>query len=210
MLNQWCFIHDINWRQGWLAKGYSCFIETFLSMWMYWATKVIISGKKNALRNLSKTCFQRFHLLCCFFSGWNKRGSGKSIVWPSLYSLYYSGHFYVGYFPPPGHKVAIKKIFHFLLNQHTFYLLKSDNVWFSFKQRLFCPQQPFTFKNKNKHLATELAQSQSSIIYNIRSYALNNTFSHLKRFLGFPKKYCKERAVVFVSAAIVCVSQFEY
>ena len=145
-----------------------------------------------------------------FFSGWNKRGSGKSIVWPSLYSLYYSGHFYVGYFPPPGHKVAIKKIFHFLLNQHTFYLLKSDNVWFSFKQRLFCPLQPFTFKNKNKHLATELAQSQSSIIYNIRSYALNNTFSHLKRFLGFPKKYCKERAVVFVSAAIVCVSQFEY
>ena len=91
-------------------------------------------------------------LFVLVFSFWNKR-KVASIVWPSLYSLYYSGHFYVGYFPPHSHKVAIKKIFHFLLNQHTFYLLKSDNVWFLFKQRFFIPYNLLFSKTKTKHLA---------------------------------------------------------
>ena len=127
-----------------------------------------------------------------FFSGWNKRGSGKSIVWPSLYSLYYSGHFYVGYFPPPGHKVAIKKIFHFLLNQHTFYLLKRQCVIFVQRTTFFYPRQPFIFKNKtSNYIAFTI---QSSIICKIRSYKLNNTLPQLETFFGFSQEILQRKS----------------
>ena len=67
-------------------------------------------------------CSGHFLFICLYFHVEIKR-KVPSIVWPSLYSLYYSGHFYVGYFPPHSYKVAIKKIFHFLLNQHAFHNL---------------------------------------------------------------------------------------
>ena len=181
MLNHKCFIHDINWRKGWLAtyckrlflfhwkwelhqsshlkhhmhaeknSWYSKLPNIFLSMWMYWRTKVIIRGQKFALKDLSKIFVLALSSPALFFSGWNKKGSGKSIVWPSLYSLYYSGHFYVGYFPPPGHKVAIKKIFHFLLNQHTFYLLKRQCVIFV-QTTTFYPLQPPYFQKQKQNI----------------------------------------------------------
>ena len=82
-----------------------------------------------------------------------------------------------------------------MLNKHTFYLLKSDNVWFLFKQRFFfIPYNPLIFKNKNKTSSYIACTIQSSIIYKIRSYKLNNTFPQLETFFGFSQEILQRKS----------------